>query len=72
MKNLAQHFRGCQLKHCLHMLDDCLFIGPPNSSECHKSLLAFHVLAKDLGLPIKSEKTEENCISMHFINFFGP
>lgn len=39
------------------MLDDFLFIGTPSSPECYSSLLAFYVLAKDIGLPIKSEKT---------------
>lgn len=45
------------VQHCVHMLDDFLFIGAPSSPECYSSLLAFYVLAKDIGLPIKSEKT---------------
>lgn len=43
--------------YCVHMLDDFLFIGARSSPECYSSLLAFYVLAKDIGLPIKSEKT---------------
>lgn len=45
------------VQHCVHMLDDFLFIGAPSSPECYSSSLAFYVLAKDIGLPIKSEKT---------------
>ena len=55
------------VQHCVHILDDFLFIGPSNSSECYSSLLAFHVLAKDLGLPIKSEKTVYPCTSLTFL-----
>ena len=43
--------------HCVHVLDDFLFIGLPNSSVCYSSFLAFYSLAKDLNLPIKSEIT---------------
>ena len=43
--------------HCVHVLDDFLFLGPPQSSECYSALLAFHVLAKEIGLPVKTEKT---------------
>lgn len=43
--------------HCVHILNDLLFLGPPQSFECYSALLAFHVLAKDIGLPIKTEKT---------------
>ena len=55
------------VQHCVHILDDFLFIGQPNSPEYYSSLLAFHVLAKDLGLPIKSDKTVNPCISLTFL-----
>lgn len=43
--------------YCVHVLDDFLFVGPPRSPDCYSSLLAFYSLAKDINLPIKSEKT---------------
>lgn len=42
----------------VHILDDFLFLGPSQSSECYGALLAFHELAKDKGLPIKTKKTQ--------------
>ena len=45
------------VKHCVHILDDFLFVGKPNTSECHDALAAFHILAADINLPIKAEKT---------------
>lgn len=45
------------VSYCVHILDDFLFLGPPQSSECYSALLAFHGLAKDIGLPIKTERT---------------
>ena len=53
--------------HCVHVLDDFLFIGSPNSSVCYRSLLAFYSLAKDLNLPIKSEK---NSLPYYNYNLF--
>lgn len=43
--------------HCVHILDDFLFLSEPHSPQCYSALLAFYQLAKDIGLPIKSEKT---------------
>lgn len=48
---------NCKNQDNVHMLDDFLFIGSPNSHEYHSSWLAFYILAKNIGLPIKSEKT---------------
>lgn len=45
------------VKHCVHILDDFLFLGKPGTNECHDALASFHVLAQDINLPIKSEKT---------------
>lgn len=42
---------------CVHILDDFLFIGLPNSSKCYSALMSFYQLAQDIGLPIKSSKT---------------
>lgn len=43
--------------HCVHILDDFLFIGPPNSSKCYSALISFYKLPQDIGLPIKPSKT---------------
>ena len=45
------------VSHCVHILDDFLFIGRPNSQECYDALASFHVLAKEINLPVKAEKT---------------
>ena len=43
--------------HCVHILDDFLFIGPSGSSVCYSDLMAFYTLAKDTNLSIKEVKT---------------
>lgn len=53
--------------HCVHILDDFLFIGYPNSPGCHDALRAFHTLANDINLPIKSEKTVLPCTTLTFM-----
>lgn len=45
------------VQHCVHLLDDFLFLGPPHSSSCYSSLMAFYILANDIGLPINASKT---------------
>ena len=40
-----------------HILDDFIFVGPRDSSECMRGLKAFLCLANFIGLPIKSSKT---------------
>ena len=42
---------------CVHILDDFLFLGPPNSDSCAQSLSSFYAMSSDLGVPIKEEKT---------------
>lgn len=44
-------------KHCVHLLDDFPFFGPPKSSSCYGLLMAFYILAKQIGLPINASKT---------------
>ncbi|XP_062618317.1 uncharacterized protein LOC134279921 [Saccostrea cucullata] len=51
----------------LHILDDFLFIGPPNSAICHSSLKQFLSMCDVLGIPIKSEKTEGPSTTMVFL-----
>lgn len=38
------------------IIDDFIFIGSPNTHECHQSLQNFIALAEDIGIPIKTEK----------------
>lgn len=45
------------VKHYVHILDDFLFLGKPGTNECHDALASFYVLAQDINLPIKSERT---------------
>lgn len=40
-----------------HIIDDFLFVGPPNSSKCGQDLNRFLSLCEKLGVPIKDEKT---------------
>jgi len=42
---------------CVHVLDDFLFVGPPNSYLCLQTLQQFLSMADDIGIPIKNEKT---------------
>ena len=42
---------------CVPVLDDFLFVGPPNSDLCHKTLFQFLDMAQYIGIPIKDEKT---------------
>ena len=38
-----------------HILDDFLFVGPPNSDKCKVDLTSFLSLCKTVGIPIKTE-----------------
>ncbi|CAG2249858.1 unnamed protein product [Mytilus edulis] len=40
-----------------HILDDFLFVGPPQSQKCNQDLQTFIQLCNRLGIPIKKEKT---------------
>lgn len=53
--------------HCVHILDDFLFVGPPRSSTCYSALMAFYTLARDIGLPIKAEKTVYPTTTLTFL-----
>ena len=41
---------------CVQDLDDFLFVGPPNSESCQKTLAQFLHMAQDIGIHIKEEK----------------
>lgn len=53
--------------HCVHILDDFLFIGPPGSSVCYSDLMAFYTLVKDINLFIKAEKTVYPTTTLTFL-----
>ena len=55
------------VSHCVHVLDDFLFIGPPNSPQRYSAFMAFHVLARDICLPIKSSKTVHPTTTLNFL-----
>ncbi|KAJ1137257.1 hypothetical protein NDU88_003670 [Pleurodeles waltl] len=42
----------------VHNLDDFLLMGPTGSMACGKALLGFQQLARALGLPLATDKTE--------------
>ena len=42
---------------CVHLLDDFLFVGPANSPLCLQTLEKHLTLSKQIGLPIKADKT---------------
>lgn len=46
------------IKHMVHILDDFLILGPPNSPCCQNDLNKFLNLCSEIGVPIKKEKTE--------------
>lgn len=55
------------VKGCVHILDDFLFLGSPNTVECKQALFAFHEIAKSLGIPIKEEKTVHPTTALTFL-----
>ena len=52
-----------------HLLDDFFFVGEANSNKCSVALNSFLCLSEELGVPIKSEKTESpsTCIIIYGI-----
>ena len=52
---------------CAHILDDFLFVGPPNYEACLSHLDKFLHMANVLGVPIKEEKTVLPCTTLTFV-----
>ena len=52
-----------------HLLDDFFFVGKAGSNECSVALNTFLSLSDELGVPIKSEKTQSpsTCITIYGI-----
>lgn len=51
----------------LHILDDFLFLGPPDSPICNLSLHQFMSMCAVLGVPIKGKKTEGPSTTLVFL-----
>lgn len=51
----------------LHILDDFLFLGPPDSSICKLALHQFMSMCDVLGVPINGEKTEGPSTTLIFL-----
>ena len=45
--------------HVFHYVDDFIFVGPPQLSDCHRDLHIFSQSCSTLGVTIADEKTEE-------------
>lgn len=56
-----------QIPGCAHILDDFLFVGPSNYDRCLLDLNKFLNMAKDIGIPIKQEKTVLPCTTLNFV-----
>lgn len=50
----------------LHCLDDILFLGAPDTSECTKALTITIATCGELGVPLAQEKIEGPCTSLTF------
>ena len=54
-------------KHILHYLDDFLFGGKANTSQCSKTLSTFKYCCADWGVPLAEEKTVEPTEKLIFL-----
>ena len=61
---LLHHFKIAGMSH---ILDDFIFIGPPDSNLCDYGLQCFMTLAEDINIPVKHAKTVFpcNCCAVH-------
>ena len=58
---LQHHFK---VPFVSHIIDDYMFFGPKNSEICKLSLRKFMLLADDLGIPVKHQKTVHPCTKL--------
>lgn len=61
---LKQKFKATSI---VHILDDFLFVGPPNSLICNQTLESFLFLCNAVGVPIKQSKTVNPCTCLTFL-----
>ena len=52
------------VKYVSHILDDYMFFGKKNTSQCSNYLQAFLLLADSLGVPVKKSKTFYPCTKL--------
>lgn len=57
-----------KIHYMIHILDDFLILGPPESSACQNDLNKFLRLCSDVGFPNKEQKTEN---ARTVISFMG-
>ncbi|KAK3106927.1 hypothetical protein FSP39_003200 [Pinctada imbricata] len=50
-----------------HYLDDFIFIGDQQSTQCHTLMNNFKSMCLDLGIPLNDSKTEGPCTSLVFL-----
>ena len=65
LKWMAQTKLG--IDFILHILDDFLILGPAESKNCSKDLQKFLAVCKEVGVPIKKEKTVGPCTCLTFM-----
>lgn len=53
-----------QVPYISHIIDDFMFFGPANDPTCRRSLAKFMILAEDLAIPVKKEKTIRPCTQL--------
>ena len=54
-------------KHIDHYLDEFLFAGASDSSDCKDLMNCFEVICRKLGVPIANEKTEGPCTVLEYL-----
>ena len=65
LKWLAQTKLG--INFILHILDDFLILGPAESESCANDLQKFLAVCKEIGVPIKEDKTVGPCTCLTFM-----
>ncbi|XP_069109712.1 uncharacterized protein [Argopecten irradians] len=56
-----------QVAGVVHVLDDFLFVGPPNTEQCLKDLTEFLGFCSETAIPIKDSKTEYPTTCLTFL-----
>jgi hypothetical protein len=56
-----------KIPHIVHILDDFLFLGPPDADVCNQSLKVFQLICKATGVGLKTEKTSLACTKLVFL-----
>ena len=52
----------------VHILDDFIFVTPPNFQQCNQALESFLRMCNETGIPVKHSKTVRPC---HCLTFLG-